>query len=79
MPMLPRLRPKWVLPLGSTGGYARSMTPLTLYTFGPYFGVPDPSPFVLKTITLMKMSGLPFVEDRGGFAKAPKGQAALHQ
>lgn len=48
--------------------------PITLYTFGPFFGVPDPSPFVLKTITLMKMSGLLFVEDRTGFNKAPKGK-----
>ena len=48
--------------------------PIILYTFGPYFGMPDPSPFVLKALTLLKMSGLPFVEDRKGFTKAPKGK-----
>lgn len=50
------------------------MEKIILYTFGPAFGVPDPSPFVLKAIMLLKLSGLPFVEDRGGFAKAPKGK-----
>jgi hypothetical protein len=34
---------------------------ITLYTFGPYFGLPDPSPFVLKAEILLKMAelGLP--------------------
>lgn len=45
---------------------------ITLYTFGPYFGLPDPSPFVTKTWVQLKMSGLPFTIDTAGFAKAPK-------
>jgi glutathione S-transferase len=45
---------------------------ITLYTFGPNFGLPDPSPFVLKTMLQLKFAGLPFREDRGGFFKAPK-------
>ena len=47
---------------------------ITLYTFGPNFGLPDPSPFVTKAETLLKMSGLPFRTDTGGFGKAPKGK-----
>ncbi len=47
---------------------------ITLYTFGPAWGLPDPSPFVTKAIVLLKMSGLPFKEDTGGFRKAPRGK-----
>jgi glutathione S-transferase len=47
---------------------------ITLYTFGPYFGLPDGSPFVTKAMILLKMAGLPYREDRGGYGKAPKGK-----
>ena len=47
---------------------------ITLYSFGPMFGLPDASPFVTKAAMLLKLSGLPFTEDRGGFSKAPKGK-----
>jgi glutathione S-transferase len=47
---------------------------ITLYTFGPNFGLPDPSPFVTKAEMLLKMSGLPFRTDTEGFNKAPKGK-----
>ena len=47
---------------------------ITLYTFGPYFGLPDGSPFVMKAMLLLKFAGLPFREDRGGYRKAPKGK-----
>ncbi len=47
---------------------------LTLYTFGPAFGLPDASPFVAKALTLLKMSGLDFETDTKGFNKAPKGK-----
>ncbi len=47
---------------------------ITLYTFGPAWGLPDPSPFVTKAIVLLKMSGLPFETNTGGFAKAPRGK-----
>jgi glutathione S-transferase len=47
---------------------------ITLYTFGPAWGLPDPSPFVTKAIVLLKMSGLPFEEDTSGFRKAPRGK-----
>lgn len=47
---------------------------ITLYTFGPYFGLPDGSPFVTKAMVLLKLAGLPYREDRKGYAKAPKGK-----
>ena len=47
---------------------------ITLYTFGPYFDLPDPSPFVMKGEVLLKMANLPFEIDTGGFNKAPKGK-----
>ena len=45
---------------------------ITLYNFGPAFGLTDPSPFVAKTETLLKMAGLPYRCARGSLAKAPK-------
>jgi glutathione S-transferase len=48
---------------------------LKLHVFGPYFGLPDGSPFCIKALILMKMSGLPFTQDRMAFNKAPKGKA----
>jgi glutathione S-transferase len=47
---------------------------ITLYVFGPAFLLPDPSPFVMKTEVQLKMSGLPYRTERGGFDKAPKGK-----
>jgi glutathione S-transferase len=47
---------------------------ITLYGFGPMFGLPDPSPFVLKTLTQLKMSGLPFRYERASRGDAPKGK-----
>jgi glutathione S-transferase len=47
---------------------------ITLYTFGPYFGLPDGSPFVVKAMLLLKFAGLHFQEDRRGYRKAPKGK-----
>lgn len=47
---------------------------ITLYTFGPYFGLPDASPFVMKAMVLLKLANLAFREDRGGFRRAPKGK-----
>ena len=47
---------------------------ITLFTFGPYFGLPDPSPFVTKAEVLLKMAGVPYRTDQGGFRHAPKGK-----
>jgi len=67
---------------------------ITLYTFGRYFGVPDPSPFVIKAMLLLKFAGLPFHKDesslrvnrvhdyiaavRKGIARVSQGETTLH-
>ena len=47
---------------------------ITLYGFGPAFGLADPSPFVVKTAILLKMAGLEFVLKQADFRKSPKGK-----
>jgi glutathione S-transferase len=47
---------------------------ITLHTFGPMFGLPDPSPFVTKADVLLKMSGLPYRTVIGDLRRAPKGK-----
>jgi glutathione S-transferase len=47
---------------------------ITLHTFGPAFGLPDPSPFVMKAEVLLKMAGLPYRTDATGLRRAPKGK-----
>ena len=47
---------------------------ITLYTAGPKFGLPDPSPFVSKAEVLLKMSGVPYRTAPASFGKAPKGK-----
>ena len=48
---------------------------ITLYTFGPSFNLPDPSPFVMKAEILLKMADLPYEVIRSGdVTKAPKGK-----
>ncbi len=47
---------------------------IELYTSGSYFGLPDPSPFVVKAMMLLKLSGVPFETQPMSFSKAPKGK-----
>jgi glutathione S-transferase len=47
---------------------------ITLFTFGPAFGLPDPSPFVTKAELLLKMSGVSYRTALGSLRKAPKGK-----
>lgn len=49
---------------------------ITLHTFGPAFGQPDPSPFVMKAMALLKLSGQPYTTDvfAGGPNLGPKGK-----
>jgi glutathione S-transferase len=47
---------------------------ITLYTFGPFFGLPDASPFVIKAEMLLKLSGLEYSTSNKGFTRAPKGK-----
>lgn len=47
---------------------------ITLYSFGSNFGLPDPSPFVMKTQVQLKMSGQAYRSQIGGRDDAPKGK-----
>jgi len=47
---------------------------ITLYTFGPAFGLPDPSPFCMKSLAHLQMTGLPFETAVCDPRKAPKGK-----
>ena len=47
---------------------------ITLFGFGPAFGLPDPSPFVMKTEVQLKMAGLAYKWERGGPQASPKGK-----
>ena len=47
---------------------------ITLYAFGPIWGLPDPSPFVIKTETQLKMAGLAYRTEFGARERAPKGK-----
>ncbi len=47
---------------------------ITLYSFGPAFGLPDSCPFVMKVETLLKMANLLYRTDASGLARAPKGK-----
>jgi len=47
---------------------------ITLYGFGPAFGLPDASPYVMKTEVQLKMAGLGYLKVAGDLEKAPKGK-----
>ena len=33
---------------------------ITVYTFGPAWEMPDPSPFVLKVLVFLELAGIPY-------------------
>jgi glutathione S-transferase len=47
---------------------------LTFHGFGPAFGLPDPSPFVMKSEVQLKMAGVPYTFERAAPPMAPKGK-----
>ncbi len=47
---------------------------ITLYGFGPGFGLPEISPFVSKTEVQLKMAGLSYAKERAKPTASPKGQ-----
>lgn len=47
---------------------------ITLYTFGPAFGLPDASPFVMKADALLQLAAVPFSRKRADVRKSPKGK-----
>ncbi|HSM95055.1 MAG TPA: glutathione S-transferase family protein [Rhizomicrobium sp.] len=52
---------------------------ITLHGFGPAFGLPDPSPFVMKTEIQLKMAGIPYRFERAAPPQAPKGKIPFIQ
>jgi glutathione S-transferase len=66
--------PNHAFELRTAENRSREVTVITLYAFGPAFGLPDPSPFVQKVETLLKMSGRAYRIATDGLAKAPKGK-----
>ncbi len=47
---------------------------LKLIKFGPQFGVPDPSSFVVKLETYLRLADLEYTSKNGDVRKAPKGK-----
>lgn len=47
---------------------------IRLHAYGPAFGLPDPSPFVVKTEVLLKMAGVAYEKRRADPRKGPKGK-----
>jgi glutathione S-transferase len=47
---------------------------ITLYGFGPGFGLPEMSPFVTKTEVQLKMAGLSYRKEKAKPTASPKGQ-----
>lgn len=47
---------------------------ILVHGFGPYFGLPDGSPFVMKTMAQLRMAGLSFGHRASGVAGAPHGK-----
>ncbi|XXX76756.1 glutathione S-transferase family protein [Sorangium sp. So ce134] len=47
---------------------------ITLYGFGPLFGLPEASPYVTKTEVQLKLLGLPYRKERTRPEQSPKGQ-----
>jgi glutathione S-transferase len=47
---------------------------ITLYGFGPGFGLPEISPFVTKTEVQLKMAGLGYQKEKARPTASPKGQ-----
>lgn len=45
---------------------------LTVYVFGPGFGLSDTSPYVVKLETWLRMAKVPYRSERGDLRKAPK-------
>lgn len=55
-------------------GTLRRMPPIKVYGFGPSFGLPDASPFVVKVLTYLRLAGVEHTLLGGDSRKAPKGK-----
>lgn len=52
---------------------------ITFYGFGPAFGLPDPSPFVMKSEVQLKMAGVAYKFERAAPTMGPKGKIPFIQ
>ena len=50
---------------------------ITLYVFGPGFGLPDPSHFVMKTEIQLKMAWLAYRKDATAFPRRPRASCPI--
>src|SRR5690242_15844166 len=50
---------------------------IKVHKFGPAFGLPDASPFVVKVETYLRMTGQKYETITGDVRKAPRGQLPL--
>jgi glutathione S-transferase len=62
------------MPACRAAGRAVGEYMLVLETFGPQWGLTDPSPFVTKAVVLLEMSGLDYETKPGDPRKTPKGK-----
>lgn len=56
----------------SRPGPPAARRPVILHRFGPFFGAPDSSPFVIKVMLLLKLAGVPYREVAGNPLNAPR-------
>lgn len=56
------------------GGNLQEAMLIKLHGFGPAFGLPDPSQFVVKAEVLLKLAGEPYQKLRADPRKGPKGK-----
>ena len=57
----------------------REVRVITLYTFGPFFGLPDPSPFVMKAEMLLKLAGPEIRDQHPRVPRCAQGQTTVHR
>ena len=75
--MSPLLTPRWQQGMASLKRLLKqigSVHVITLYGFGPGFGLPEISPFVTKTEVQLKMAGLAYRKEKAMPPASPKGQ-----
>ena len=68
-------RRRWPHETGAAGGLDRNDHAVHLR---PAFGLPDPSPFVMKAEMLLKLAGLPYETSARLHAQGAQGQTTLH-
>jgi glutathione S-transferase len=65
-------RPSAAAGAANRSASAAKANTITLRRFGPFLGAPDSSPFVIKTMLLLKFAGVTYRDVSGNPLKAPK-------